>query len=76
MTSVDTPVDNLAHAGGADGDTFEERAHFQEFVRLELARRWWVISPMFPWRVHMRVRKVAGRWVDDGTTAAADNAGF
>ena len=76
MTSVDTPVDNLSHAGGADGDTFEERAHFLEFVRLELARTWWVVSNMFPWRVHMRVRKAAGRWVDNGTTAAADNAGF
>jgi hypothetical protein len=76
MTSNDGPGTVLSHTAGADGDTFETRFHLLEFVRLELARAWWVISGMFPWRVHMRVRKAAGRWVDDGTDAAADNAGF
>jgi hypothetical protein len=59
MTSSDTPTDNLAHAGGADGDSFEERAHFQEFVRLELARRWWVISHVPVTCPHARAE---GRW--------------
>jgi hypothetical protein len=76
MTSTDRPGVQLSHAGGADGDTFEIRVHFLEFVRLELARSWWVISHMFPWRVHMRVRKDAGRWVDNATEAEPDNAGF
>jgi len=76
MTSNDGPGLQISHAGGANGDTFERRLHFFEFVRLELARAWWVISHMFPWRVHMRVRKDAGRWVNNGTDAAADNAGF
>jgi hypothetical protein len=76
LTSNDSPTDNFAHAGGSNGDTFEDRTQFQEFVRLELDKTWWVISHMFPWRVHERVRKVAGRWVNDGTSAAADNAGW
>jgi len=76
MTSRDTPTDNFAHAGGADGDTFEDRTQFQEFVRLELAKTWWVVSHMFPWRIHERVRKVGGKWVDNGTSAAPDNAGW
>ena len=76
MTSSDSPTDNFAHAGGTDGDTFEDRTQFREFVRLELAGTWWVVSKMFPWRTHQRVRRVAGRWVDNGTSAAADNAGW
>ena len=36
MTSSDPPTDAFAHASGSDGDTFEDRTHFQEFVRLEL----------------------------------------
>jgi hypothetical protein len=76
MTSQDTVTLQLSHSGGADGNTFERRLHFLEFVRLEIARTWWVVSRMFPWRVHERARKVAGRWVDDGTTSAADNSGF
>ena len=76
MTSADSPTDNFAHTGGTDGDTFEDRTQFREFVRLELDKTWWVISPMYPWRVHQRVRKVAGRWVDNATSVAADNAGW
>lgn len=76
LTSGDTPGMLLSHGAGANGDTFEIRLHFLEFVRLELSKAWWVPSQMFPWRVHMRVRKVAGQWANDGTDAAADNAGF
>jgi hypothetical protein len=76
MTSADRVTLQLSHGGGVDGNTFERRLHFLEFVRLEIARTWWVVSHMFPWRVHERARKQAGQWVDDGTTAAADNGGF
>jgi hypothetical protein len=76
MTSHDGPGLLISHSGGADGDTFERRLHFREFVRLEINRRWWVISHHFPWRVHMRVQKVGGRWENNGTDAAADNSGF
>lgn len=76
MTSTDRPVDNLLHSAGANGDTFEDHAQFLEFVRLEINKRWWVISAHFPWRVHMKVQKAGGRWVNNGTDTAADNAGF
>ncbi len=76
MTSTDDPGFTFIHAAGADGDTFEVRMHFLEFVRLELDHAWWVPSHMSPWRVHLRIRRDAGRWVDDGTDAAADNSGF
>ncbi|MGB7923298.1 MAG: hypothetical protein WCF57_08640, partial [Pyrinomonadaceae bacterium] len=76
MTATDPPGFNFSNAAGANGDTVEIRLHFLEFVRLELSRAWWVISSMFPWRVHMRLRKDAGAWVNNGTDAASDNSGF
>lgn len=76
ITSTDTPARPYPDAVGTDGDTLEQRLQFREFARLEFNRTWWKVSAAVPWRVHYRVVKVAGRWQDNGSDAADDNAGF
>jgi hypothetical protein len=76
ITSQDNPRRPYQDALGANGDTIEQHLQFREFARLEFHRTIWKVSNFVPWRVHFRVRKVAGQWQDNGSTAAADNAGF
>jgi hypothetical protein len=76
ITSDDSPTRIYPHSVGADGDTIEQHLQFREFARLEFHRTWWRVSHAVPWRVHYRVIRNAGQWVDNGTDAAADNAGF
>ncbi|HJQ55673.1 MAG TPA: hypothetical protein VJ890_02125, partial [Vineibacter sp.] len=76
LTGVDTPGMGIANGGGADGNTWERRLHFREFARVELAGTWHRISDFFPWRIHVRFRKAGGKWLDDGTNKATNNAGF
>jgi hypothetical protein len=76
ITSTDTPSRPYPDAVGTDGDTLEQRLQFREFARVEFNRTWWKVSAAVPWRVHYRVVKVAGRWQDNGSDAADDNAGF
>ena len=76
ITSDDSPTRIYPHAVGNDGDTIEQHLQFREFARLEFHRTWWRVSHAVPWRVHYRVIRNAGQWVDNGTDAAADNAGF
>jgi hypothetical protein len=66
----------MRHGRGNDGDTLERRLHFREFTRIVLAGKWQRISNAFEWRFHMKFRRVAGKWQDDGSTTAADNDGF
>jgi len=72
----DSPGMGIDHTAGRDGDTWERRLHFREFTRLELAGTWHRISDFFPWRIHVKFRKAGGKWVDNGTDKALDNAGF
>jgi hypothetical protein len=76
LIGIDTPGIGIAHNAGADNDTFEFRFHFREFTRLELQGTWYRISDYFPWRIHIRFKKVAGKWVNDGSNQAKDNNGF
>jgi hypothetical protein len=76
ITSADSPTRNFFDAAGADGDTMERHLQFREFARLEFNRTWWKVSQFVPWRVHYRAIRVAGQWQDNGSDAAADNAGF
>ena len=76
ITSHDDPIRNYPDTVGADGDTLEQRLQFREFARLEFHRTIWTVSHFSPWRIHYRIRKVAGQWQDNGSTATADNAGF
>jgi hypothetical protein len=76
LTSTDQPARIYPHAVGADGDTIEQHIQFREFSRLEYNRTWWSISPFAPWRVHISVVRVGGKWQDNGSSFARDNAGF
>jgi hypothetical protein len=76
LNGFDSPNDGVAHSAGRDGDTYEYRLHFREFARLELAGVWHRISDFFLWRIHIRFKKVRGKWVNDNTTKATDNNGF
>jgi hypothetical protein len=76
LTGVDTPNRIMTHAKGANGDTVEWRLHFIEFTRLELNGTWYRISDDFPWRLHIKMKKVAGKWTNDGSSKAKNNAGF
>ncbi|MCP5419933.1 MAG: hypothetical protein H6970_07280 [Gammaproteobacteria bacterium] len=76
LTSEDKPFLKMPHAMGADGDTVELRMHFREFTRLQLGTKWNRISDWFLWRVHIKLRRTAGKWANNGSTTAADNAGF
>jgi hypothetical protein len=77
ITSLDDPSEPYLDAFGAPGDTIEQHLQFREFARLEFHRTIWTVSHFSPWRIHYRVRKdAAGRWQDNGSTAAPDNAGF
>jgi hypothetical protein len=76
ITSHDNPHEPYLDAFGADGDTIEQHRQFREFARLEFHSTIWNVSNFTLWRAHFRVHKVAGQWQDNGSDAAADNAGF
>jgi hypothetical protein len=76
LTGFDSPAHGSVHKAGADGDTWEWRLNFREFTRVELAGVWHRISDFFPWRISIKFKRVAGKWVDDSTNKATDNNGF
>jgi hypothetical protein len=76
LRSYDRPMITVPNTIGSNGDRLEWRVHFLEFTRLQINRKWYVISERFPWRVHLRFRKENFRWVDDNSEKALDNAKF
>jgi outer membrane protein OmpA-like peptidoglycan-associated protein len=76
VTGIDAPTMALLNATGADGNTFEIRAHFREFLRVNLGTKWYRASDFSLWRVHFRFRRVAGAWTDNVSVFAQDNTGF
>jgi hypothetical protein len=76
LTSRDNPADDITQGLGVNGDVFEKRTHFGEFARVELDGHWYRISAFHDWRQHLLFRKVAGRWANNGSNIAEDNAGF
>lgn len=76
LWGIDTPSRYINHTAGANGNTVEWRLHFLEFTRLEINRKWYLISNYFPWRVHYKVKKEGGKWKDNGSNKATDNNGF
>ena len=76
LVGRDTPTRVMKHNEGANGNTVEWRLHFVEFARLEINGKWYLISDQSPWRVHYKLKKTGGKWVDNGSHKAQDNAGF
>lgn len=88
-TTIRTPLGQLASfdhpvapvwikAAGTGGERLEWRLNFREFVRLQIGNKWYRISDFIDgeWKHIAKVRKVAGDWVDDGSTAEGNNKGF
>ncbi|MEM0965542.1 MAG: hypothetical protein AAGJ81_05280, partial [Verrucomicrobiota bacterium] len=76
ISSFDIPVNPFRNSTGSDGDTFEIRYHFGEFSRLLIGSDWYRISDYLDWRIHFKIEKENGVWIDDGSTRALDNEGF
>jgi len=76
LTGFDLPTRTMQHSVGADGNTVEWRWHFLEFTRLEIGGKWFKISDDFPWRTHIRMQRVGGKWVDNGSLNQLNNNGF
>lgn len=76
LWGIDTPTRFTEHTAGANGNTVEWRLHFLEFTRLEINGKWYLISNYFPWRVHYKLKKEGGKWKNNGSNKATDNAGF
>ena len=72
----DFPQLPVAHSKGAANNEIELRLHFREFTRLEIEGTWFRISDYYLWRIHLKLRKTNGKWVNNGTTKALDNNGF
>ena len=76
VTGMDNASWSMLDATGADGDTFEVRLHFREFMRVNLGNTWFRASDFSPWRFHTRFIRVAREWTDNVSDIAPNNAGF
>jgi hypothetical protein len=91
--SVDGPrMPVLRNAAGALGDTVEFRCHYGEFVRLEIAGKWYNVSDFLNWRLHGKLKKASEAvdnvnynsdgdktdqlWIDNGSVSDATNLGW
>jgi len=76
VTALDNPRMSMANATGANGDTFETRFQFREFLRVNLGTKWYRASDFSLWRFHARFLRAGGAWTNNGSAFARDNAGF
>jgi len=76
LAGSDSPNLPVAHSKGNNGDTIELRLHFREFTRLEIQGTWLRISDNYLWRIHLKLQKTNGKWVNNGTNKALNNDGF
>jgi len=70
------PVRGMYHSTGNDGEKIEWRLQFREFCRLELNGLWHKISDYKLWRLHIKMRKHQGEWIDDGKLKDLTNDGW
>lgn len=47
------------------GSEIELRAQFREFCRLEIGKKWYLISDQKPWRLHGKLKKIWDPAIDD-----------
>jgi outer membrane protein OmpA-like peptidoglycan-associated protein len=75
-TGRDNAVTKLRNSTGSDGDTFEFRLQYREFLRVNLNTKWFRASDFSLWRFHARFQRAAGAWTDNNSALAPDNNGF
>jgi hypothetical protein len=76
LTGYDSPAYGIADRAGSDGDTYEARLHFREFVRLEIGGTWYRISDFYLWKIHFKFLRINGSWENNGSFKALNNDGF
>lgn len=76
LKGQDTVGRSWSGTTGQNGNTVEHRLQFQEFTRLDIVKKWYRISDMYPWRVHLKFKKVNGAWINNLSSKATDNAEF
>lgn len=76
VEGTDDPQMPMLNTTGADGNTFEVRFHFREFLRVNLGTRWYRASDFSLWRVHFRFLRAGGVWTNNGSIFAQNNTGF
>ncbi|MFD0895845.1 hypothetical protein KBB96_07850 [Luteolibacter ambystomatis] len=80
LASSDNPTHLMMNTTGAVGDVFEMRDHFKEFVRLEIAKKWYRVSDPLEWRVHFKMKKEKNgdteSWKNNASDKALNNDGF
>ncbi len=76
LTGEDNPTISALHGAGNNGDTIELRLHFREFTRLEIEGSWYRISDYYLWRIHIKMIKSGGVWINNGSNKALDNNSF
>jgi hypothetical protein len=58
LQSFDRPTRTLTFVGGNTGATYVNASSFQEFARLEINGKWYLISEVDPWTVNFRFTKI------------------
>jgi hypothetical protein len=58
LQSLDTPTRTLTFVGGNAGATYLNVSSFQEFARLEINGKWYLISEADSWTVNFRFSKI------------------
>jgi len=76
ITGTDAPRLSLFDNTGTNGSSVEVRAHWGEFLRVELGTNWYRASDFLDWRVHFRFLKESGVWTNNATDKALDNSGW
>lgn len=59
ISDIDTIANPISNGAGAVGDMVEIRSHFVEFVRVEINKKWYLLSDadMGAWRFHIIAEK-------------------
>lgn len=76
IASTDAPTLLMRNTTGVDGEKFEIRFHFGEFVRLLIGNKWYRCSDWLDWRIHFKIKRQNGSWVDDASVMAVNNIGY
>ena len=73
MSSYDQPTLYMPDAGGTPNATFEQSLLAQEFARLQIGGRWYLVSDPVLWKVVEKLTFSNGHWQDNGLTLALGN---
>jgi hypothetical protein len=78
LTDIDSPSQPVViDQSPAVGNEIEFRAQFQEFCRLEIGGKWFLVSELKPWRLHGKLKKtwIAAQDDTDGNGAPSGTEG-